>query len=574
MPYRDVMTQLVLFVVGLAVFGSGAVSGQETVGRKYAILVGVREYDRNQLKNLPFAENDVAELADILKQSGFRRVELLTQAEGAKKARALPLAKTIRETIKGVLEDRDKDDLVLIGFAGHGLQFKGEKENYFCPMDAVLTDRSTLISLTDVYEQLKQSKAGAKLLLVDACRNDPLAGNARAAGDVELQSATRPQIPDPPGGVAAFFSCSAGQRAFEDETLKHGVFFHHVILGLKGEAKLKKREEVTWDSLVAYVKSEVPDTVKDLFGNSTRQIPEHRGELRGGATLVSFIRTPQTVEPVPKPSSSSAAVKVAPLVWPFTSAQAKAAQETLAKSLGKNVIEKNSLGMELVLIPPGKFTMGSPPNEKDRDKDEDQVEVTLTSPFWLGKTEVTQGQWQKLMGTTPWKGQSWVKEGPDHAATYVSWDDAQEFIKKLSQRDGITYRLPTEAEWEWSCRAGTSSRFSFGDNDAELGRYGWYGAFNDGSSKDEKNAHEVGKKLTNPFGLYDMHGNVGEWCEDVKTDKRPGGINPQVTTGSESRVFRGGSWYLIPRLSRSADRSGYAPDLRLYDIGFRISRTQ
>ena len=171
-------------------FGLLTAADQESTGKKYAILVGVKEYDRNQLKNLPFAENDVSEMAEILKQSGFRRVELLTQAEGAKKARFLPLAKTIRETIAGVFEDRESDDLVLIAFAGHGVQFKGEKENYFCPMDAVLTDRSTLMSLTDVYEQLKQSKAGAKLLMVDACRNDPLAGNARAAGEVTLQSLT------------------------------------------------------------------------------------------------------------------------------------------------------------------------------------------------------------------------------------------------------------------------------------------------------------------------------------------------------------------------------------------------
>lgn len=578
MPSRNVMTQLtqcVLFLVGLAAFDSGWVSGQETGGRRYAILVGVKEYDQNQLKNLPFAENDVAELAEILKQSGFRRVELLTQAEGAKDARALPLAKTIRETIQGVLEDRNKEDLVLIAFAGHGLQFQGVKENYFCPMDAVLTDRSTLISLTEVYEQLKQSKAGGKLLLVDACRNDPLAGNARAAADIQVESKIRHQIPDPPGGVAAFFSCSAGQHAFEDETVKHGVFFHHVILGLNGAAKLKPREEVTWDSLVAYVKAEVPNTVKSLFGNSTRQIPEHRSQLRGSATLISLIRPPQPVEPVPVPSSPAAGVKVVPLVCPFTAGQAKAAQESLAKSLGKNVIEKNSLGMEMVIIPPGKFMMGSPANEADRSQNEGQVEVTLPAPFWLGKTEVTKGQWQKVMGTTPWKGESFVREGPDYAATHVTWDDVQKFLKKLSQRDGVTYRLPTEAEWEWSCRAGTSSRFSFGDNDSELDRYGWYGGMADEDNADtEEYAHQVGKKLANPFGLYDMHGNVWEWCEDVKIDQLPGGNNPKVLIGGNYRVVRGGSWNWSPHYSRSAFRLGLTPVARDYSLGFRISRNQ
>ena len=566
-----------LWLVITVLFGQTVVAQDDDSGRKYALLVGVRQYDPNQLRALPYAEQDAQEMATVLKQKGFRRVILLTQSEGATESRSLPLAKNVRTSLKGLLEDRKKDDLVLIGFAGHGVQFKGEKDNYFCPMDADLSDRKSLISLAEVYDQLEKSNAGTKLLLVDACRNDPLAGNARDGGGVDLSSATRPQIPDPPGGIAAMFSCSAGQRAFEHEKLKHGIFFHHVILGLNGAAKSRKRDEVTWDSLVEYVKDEVPDTVKDLLGDGVRQLPENKGTLRGKATLVALTPSIRPSEPTTPPSSSPASITGKPtaLAWPFSAAQAKAAQESLAKSLGKSVIEKNSLGMELVLIPPGKFTMGSPANEKDRGKDEDQVEVTLTSPFWLGKTEVTQGQWQKIMGTTPWKGENFVKEGPEFAATYVSWDDVQEFLKKLSQRDGVTYRLPTEAEWEWSCRAGTSSRFSFGDNDSDLGRYGWYGGlFGEGNAKTEHYAHEVGKKLANPFGLYDMHGNVFEWCEDVKIDKRPGGITPKVATGGEYRVLRGGSWSYEPHVARSAIRDWYTPDYRVYSTGFRISRTQ
>ena len=567
----------VMFVLYLGIFWQFAplerpskLLGQESAGRKYAILVGVSQYDKNQLRNLAFAENDVAEMAEILKQSGFRRVELLTQAEGAKESRYLPLAKTVRETIRGMLEDRNKDDLVLIAFAGHGVQFKGEKENYFCPMDAVLTDRTTLISLTDVYDQLKQSKAGSKLLLVDACRNDPLAGNARAAADVQLQSLTRPQIPDPPGGVAAFFSCSEGQRAFEDDALKHGVFFHHVILGLKGEARLKKQDEVTWDSLVAYVKAEVPDTVKQLMGNTTRQIPENRGDLRGGVTLISFKSpqsptSPTTPSPSNPPPTSGSGTPIN-FRWPFTADQAKMSQESWAKALGKNVVEKNSLGMEFMLIPPGKFTMGSPPDEKDRGKHEDQVEVTLISPFWLGRTEVTQSQWLNVMGQEPWQTKQGVKEGPDYAASFINLRGAQEFIKRLSKLDGVTYRLPTDAEWEWSCRAGTSSRWSFGDNETDIGRYGWVASRN---SKDDTEVHEVGKKLANPFGLSDMHGNVWELCDNLIL---PGGTNPNLKK-HELFVFRGGSHRGIPSKSRSANRAfdnTYFPNEFL---GLRIART-
>ena len=269
--------------------------------------------------------------------------------------------------------------------------------------------------------------------------------------------------------------------------------------------------------------------------------------------------------------------KASPLVFPFTASQATAAQQAWAKSLGKKVVETNSLGMELVLIPAGKFTMGSPATEQDRGGDEDQADVTLTEAFWLGKTEVTQGQWQQVMGTTPWKGGSYVKEGRDYAATYVSWEDAQEFIQKLSERDGATYRLPTEAEWEWSCRAGTASRWSFGESDGDLGRYAWYGGFDGGgNTKDENYAHQVGQKLANPFGLHDMHGNAAEWCEDwyeYKYGKSPP-EDPKDASAGSSRVIRGGGWGSHRRAvyCRAAYRGAVRPSFRSSVVGFRVVR--
>ena len=172
-----------------------------------------------------------------------------------------------------------------------------------------------------------------------------------------------------------------------------------------------------------------------------------------------------------------------------------------------------------MLIPPGKFRMGSPPEEKDREKSEDQVDVTIAKSFYLGTTEVTQGQWRTVMVTTPWKGRKGdVREGKDYPATFVSWYDAQEFCKKLGEMENAAYRLPTEAEWEYACRGGTTTRFSFGEDERTLGDYAWWGSFiDDGNTKDEFYAHEVGRKKPNPFGLYDMHGNVFEWCEDRST---------------------------------------------------------
>ena len=135
---------------------------------------------------------------------------------------------------------------------------------------------------------------------------------------------------------------------------------------------------------------------------------------------------------------------------------------------------ENSIGMVLVPIPAGEFVMGSPETEPGRQDDEVQHQVTLTKPFLLGVHEVTQGQWQAVMDTTPWKGENYAKEGDDYPATYVSWNDAVEFCRKLSEKEGLEYRLPTEAEWEYACRAGTTTAYSFGDDASELGEYAWY----------------------------------------------------------------------------------------------------
>ena len=570
--------------------------GQETVGRKYAILVGVKEYDRNQLKNLPFAENDVSEMAEILTQSGFRRVELLTQAEGAKKSRFLPLAKTIRETIAGVLEDREKDDLVLIAFAGHGVQFKGEKENYFCPMDAVLTDRSTLISLSDVYGQLDKSKAGTKLLLVDACRNDPLAGNARAAGEVDLQSQTRPQLPDPPGGVAAFFSCSAGQRAFEDEGLKHGVFFHHVILGLKGEAKLQKREEVTWDSLVAYVKSEVPDTVKTLYGHTTKQVPENKGELRGQATLIRIISTS-----VPTPAPRGA----------MSPAKPSSSSESPHKKTGtSNLIKSESTGMKLTRIPEGTFMMGASDSEERTLPEElPQHKVQISRQFYMGIYEVTQDEYAQVMGTNPSKFNGETTDGLDtrlFPVENISWYDAIEFCNKLSEKDGLIvsyelmnpqredgsiksatvsvlngngYRLPTEAEWEYACRATTTTPYNFGTslNGDKANAVGDHPYMTNNKGPFLKRTTKVGSYAPNKLGLFDMHGNVLEMCFDVfdskaYSNRRGTTKDPIVTSGSETRVGRGGGALHWCFGHRSARRWQVTPGSRDWIIGLRVIR--
>jgi hypothetical protein len=233
----------------------------------------------------------VDQLAEVLRKAGYRRVVLLTQSRGAKEARNLPLAANIRTSLKGLLEDRSKEDTVLVALAGHGVQFKGSDENFFCPMDARLADKQTLLSLGEVYRQLEQCQAGAKVLLVDACRNDPQSDFSRARAAVTLESVTRPQQREPPGGVAAFFSCSAGEKAFESPTLKRGIFFHFIIEGLQGKADANQDGTVDLDELVLYTKRRVADRVKEEHGDDVRQMPELVGKTRGLLALVSRARS-------------------------------------------------------------------------------------------------------------------------------------------------------------------------------------------------------------------------------------------------------------------------------------------
>ena len=186
--------------------------------------------------------------------------------------------------------------------------------------------------------------------------------------------------------------------------------------------------------------------------------------------------------------------------------------------------------------------MGSPSSEKGRYDDEGPVhEVTISKGFYLGKYEVTQGQWEGVMGTTPWRGKDYVRSGSDYPAVYVSWDDAQEFISRLNSAAGSeVYRLPSEAEWEYACRAGTTTRWSFGDDESQLTHYAWYGAYRRGDVG-EKYGHRVGTKRANPWGLYDMHGNVSEWVQDWKGDYSSSSVvDPLGPSTGSYRVVRGG----------------------------------
>ena len=230
--------------------------------------------------------------------------------------------------------------------------------------------------------------------------------------------------------------------------------------------------------------------------------------------------------------------------------------------------------MEFVWIEPGVFQMGSPESEEGRWDDEGPVhEVEISTGFWLGKYEVTQGEWEAVMGETPWSGRDYVRSNRSHPAVYISWHDVQEFIEKLNAAAGSSvYRLPTEAEWEYACRAGagTSKRWSFGDNASLLGDYAWY----DGNN-DPWGTKAVGGKLPNRWGLYDMHGNVWEWVQDWYSSSYYNSsprVDPRGPTSGSERVMRGGAFNNHAHVVRSANRASASPGYRYYYIGVRLVR--
>jgi formylglycine-generating enzyme len=233
----------------------------------------------------------------------------------------------------------------------------------------------------------------------------------------------------------------------------------------------------------------------------------------------------------------------------------------------------NTIGMTLNKIPAGTFIMGS--EDTEGPWPESQHKVTISKPFYMQTTEVTQRQWQAVMGTEPWKGKSGVKEGPNYASTFVSWDDAIAYCKKLSEAENKTYRLPTEAEWEYACRAGTQTTWSFGNDEKALGDYAWYeeNAYDIG----ERYAHQVGLKKPNAFGLYDTHGNVVEWCSDYYDGaedyyKQSPEKDPTGPAQGAWRVVRGGSWGHDARRARSANRGRFNHRDRADFYGFRLVR--
>lgn len=265
-----------------------------------------------------------------------------------------------------------------------------------------------------------------------------------------------------------------------------------------------------------------------------------------------------------------AAAEPALAVAPLSADEAKACQRNWAKYLAVPIDVKNTIGMKFALIPPGQFEMGSPKSEEWHRPNEVLHRVTLTKAFYMSVTEVAQAQWQIIMGSNPS-----FEIGDKLPVDTVTWDQAAEFCRKLTKKEGVTYRLATEAEWEYACRAGTTTPFHTGatispdqanyDGNSTYGK-GVKGIFREGPSK-------VGSLAANAWGLHDMHGNVWEWCADWYAEYPKEAVrDPTGPAHGEHRIIRGGCWINFPAVCRSANRGEIPPRSWNFHTGFRVVR--
>lgn len=573
--------------------------------KRIALIIGNGKYDTTPLPNAP---NDALQVASILRQLNFEVVVLTDRNKRQMKDALRDFGDSLSKTADG--------SVAWFFYAGHGIQVKGR--NYLVPIGADVTNeaeaKDDCVNLELVLEQMSRTLNALNVVVLDACRNNPFRGWRSGGDGLAFVNAPR--------GTLIAYATSPGRTA-ADGTGKNSPYTAALL-------KCLPKANVSLLRMFELVREEVETTTR---GNQT---PWESTSVTNGS---EFYLAGRTELPPPfdarqmelefwnsvKTSRNSADLRAYLVKYP--NGEFRSLAENRLADLtseikpppkpGIGTTRQNSIGMQFTYIPAGSFQMGSTDADiqrvvnttkatdkettKDWFKDElPQRSVTISQPFYLGQHEVTQKQWQDVMGTTVQqqrdkKGTDYALSniGPNQPMYFVSWEEAQEFIKRLNAKnDGFTYRLPTEAEWEYAARAGTT-----GDYAGNLDSMAWY-ADNSGNARRDSLAewvksgrdwqkyfdnflkpngngtHEVGTKAPNPWGLFDMHGNVWEWCEDVYHDNYKGAPSDSSAwlSGGDStlRVLRGGSWDLNGRGCRSADRDVFAPGDRGLNLGFRV----
>jgi len=476
--------------------------------QRVALVIGNSQYAHAPLRN---PGNDAEAMARLLQQVGFV-VTLLQDANQEK----------FESAVKTFSQQLSKNSVGLFYFSGHGMQVNGK--NYLLPVGAAISAEEDVkyraVPADWVQERMEATRNALNMLILDACRDNPLTRQWRSG-----QQGLAPMQAGLGADTLIAFATQPGQVA-ADGREQHSPFTRHLLQQLP-----------------------VPGLdVRQVLLRVRAAVVQETGGKQRPQEWDSRTREFRFVEAAAAPATGP---QVAVGVYP------PSPPPEPSKTL------RNSMGMDFVLIPAGEFQMGS--NAETVFANEKPVHtVRISRAFYLGKYEVTQGQWQAVMGNNP----SRFKGDANLPVENISWEKAQEFIRRLNAREnGVVYRLPTEAEWEYAARAGTTTEYSFGNDARQLGTYAWYY----GNAGEQ--TYVVGQKQPNTWGLYDMHGNVWEWVHDWYGPYTAAAVvNPTGPTAGSSRVLRGGGWIYDAADCRSANRDYAAPGNRDDNLGLRLLR--
>ncbi|XOF33319.1 MAG: SUMF1/EgtB/PvdO family nonheme iron enzyme [Candidatus Electrothrix sp. YB6] len=529
-----------LFFLLFFLSAAAPVQAASPYGRFHALVIGNQNY--KYLKPLKTPRADAKAVAKVLKKWYGFEVDLLLDGNREQIMRAIS---KLRSTMTS------EQDNLLIYYAGHGYLDRLSGVGYWQPVDAERDNDVDWIPTSRVTSLLRVIRAKHVLVVADSCysgnllmRNPKVRLASGMSRDEWIQR------------MLARRSRNALTAGGEEPVLDSGGGGHSVFAQAFLRVLRHNQEVLDGDSLF--------DRIKNPVIANALQTPLYGVIKMTNHNWGDFLLVPQKMQggnPVSMRTKKSTGSNFTPR-GDTAQTYPQEEPEPVPPSPPKrgDTMTDTITGMEFVYIPKGCFQMGSPPDEKDRKEDEGPVHEVCVDGFWMGKYEVTQREWKKIMTHNP----SNFKASGRCPVGNVSWEDVQEFISELNRETGKRYRLPTEAEWEYACRAGGSGKYCGGDRINELA---WY----DGNSGNK--THPVGQKKKNAFGLYDMSGNAWEWCADWYSSnyyKFSPHNNPTGPASGRGRVARSGSWFNFRDGCRAADRYGIEPNDHFQGLGFRL----
>ena len=526
--------------------------------KRHALFVGVNSYNDQSIRWLRYSIPDASVLADRFKGLGYK-TRLLPDPTEAE------LKKAILESVDGL----GRGDVFLFFFAGHGFTAQDGAHLLFCrdSIQVLLRVNGSGVKV-DALEALTDKGGFHRAFLLDSCRTDCFAGvEGRGGITRDLDFVAMPKCTQESGSFFLLRSCDKFCPSLEFDSIGHGLFTQGLLDAMDAhDGRLAGCDT----SFAEAVRAKMAD-IQIGYNVLAPQRPSI-GEC-SGPVFSLFDKDFLTTTAKPTSSVSPAQARRAADEKARREAEKKVRFATLPKTGDvRKLILPGGAEMEMIYCPPGEFMMGSPSTEGARYDDENLHHVRLTKGFWLGKGPVTQGQWQSVMGSNPSKfvGDQLLP------VDSVSWDDCREFIGKVAgavrlQLDGEAC-FPTEAEWEYACRAGTTTAYSWGgclkgDMANCNGKYP-YGVKEIGANY--KKTTPVGCYGRNAWGLCDLHGNVWEWCADWYGEYVGDAVDPTGPDSGTARVLRGGSWCSHAQECRSARRSKGRADKAHDRYGFRL----